>query len=319
MTTQTISSQAPVYTAHRHHAVRRQDTSADRSNGNPQTHQSAPGSDRAETSGSFMRAVFTTFASFSTRSAKSDSDSAATEATPQSGASSTKQSSGSTVKFKEKLKLDVELRDGDVELALQVKAKVQGDAASLGDAMQAMQAFASSIFTALRSLFDGSSGLPAAQSGGTAQPTTPATTSTDQASSAATTETTSAPAAPGQSTASGATASTGTSAALNTNVKWIGSYLSVEARLRLLAQRVNNADNKDASSQGNAASAADGTVPALQQQFSDIKQQLQGGADSGLPSLADFLHALADEMRSAQSASFSLSLSLRGSFVSTSA
>jgi len=38
-----------------------------------------------------------------------------------------------------------------------------------------------------------------------------------------------------------------------------------------------------------------------------------------LPSLADFLHALADEMRSAQRGSFSFSLSVRGSFVSTSA
>jgi len=51
----------------------------------------------------------------------------------------------------------------------------------------------------------------------------------------------------------------------------------------------------------------------------ESSEQVQGDQATGLPSLADFLHALADQIASAQRETFSFAISARGSFVSTSA
>jgi hypothetical protein len=284
-----------------------------------------------------MRAVFTTFASFASGSTKSNDD---------SGQGDSAQSVSSLVRLKEKLSLDLHVKgDGDIDLALQAKTKVkvQGDAAASADVMQAMQAFGSNLFTALRSLFDGVAGKPSASTGDTQSPT-PATGATQSVQSTQSAPSRSEQTTPVATSVTAARAATAPVAAKSTatdpatpatgnNVKWIGTYLSVEARLRIFAQHVEKTEESDQkdktltddgaatapSTDGATATATDATVPALQRQFSDLKQQLQVVQSAGLPSLSDFLRALADEMASAQRASFSFSLSMRGSFVSTSA
>jgi len=316
---QTISSQAPGSGAHWHHHVRRHDAVAAQSTGdrnnNPSTRESAPRADRTDAGGSFMRAVFTTLAAFSNRSTNPDADPAQGNTAQQAGAS--------VVKFSEKLKLDIEVQNkGDIALSLQVKAKakVAGDGAASDDVMQAMQAFAANLFGALRNLFDGLNGQPSAQpaptSGtGTAPTSAPPTTQTTEPSSASAPAASTSTPAPTQPAAGSTTAGADPAQTSGTNVRWIGSYLSMETRLRILAQHAEKADPK-----GDASSAAPGSaLTTLQQQFGDIAQQLQGKQDTALPSLAGFLHALADKMGSTQPGAFSFAVSVRGSFVSTSA
>jgi len=342
MSMQTISSQSPVYSARRHHLARHRDDAAigaatDRSEGNQKqvasTRECAHQDQGQQASGTFMRAVFTTFASFTSGNTKSNGDAAPGDSA-QNGAG--------FVRLKEKMSLDVHVQDdGDIELALQVKAKVkaQGDAAASSDVVQAMHAFASHLFSALGSLFDGVAGKPAASTGDTPASTpasgatqsaqsTPATPAQSEPTTPVATPVTAAPTATAPVTDK-STAAAAAAPATNTNVQWIGSYLSVEARLRILAQHAAKTERSDkkeetssvapASTAGPAATATDSTVPALQQQVSGLKQQLQAVQAGGLPSLSDFLHALADEMASAQRVSFSFSLALRGSLVSTSA
>ena len=345
MSMQTISGQSPVYGTHRHHPARHRDDAAieattSQSEGNQNqaasTRQCGHQAQGQQANGTFMRAVFTTFASFTSGNTKSDGDAAPADS---------EQNGAGFVRLKEKMSLDVHVQDdGGIECALQLKAKVkvQGDAAASSDVMQAMQAFASNLFSALRSLFDGVAGTPAASTGDTPASTPasgaaqsvqsiPATPAQSEQTTPVATAVTAAPAATAQ-VGDKPTAPAAAAPATN-NVQWIGSYLSVDARLRILAQHAaksEKSDKKDETSSDDAsaaepstsaspATAADGTMPALHQQFSDLKQQLQSVENGGVPSLSDFLHALADEMASAPRVSFSFSLALRGSFVSTSA
>lgn len=321
MTMQTISSQSAVYGAQGFHQTRRSESSnASRRGGDAQ--ECAPRPQRQESSGTFTRAVFEVFASFSSRNATSTNDTAAVDAAQPSG--------GSVVYLKEKLRLDVAVQeDGDVEVALALKAKVriEGDAGSSADLMQAIQAFAANLFTALRGLFDAASGkVPPVQSGATQPGTTTAATQ-PSASPAPTTPqvVSSTPAATTPATATVDTTSPTTEApstdaaaasAATANVRWIGSYLSVESRLRILAQHAEVLQKRE---ERDADEKKDEALGPLREQFNAIAQQLRGGLNTSAPSLAEFLHALADTTESTQRVSFSLSLSVRGSFVSTSA
>jgi hypothetical protein len=318
MTTQMISGQSSVYGGQRFHHARRSESSNEPRRGQD-VRDGALRTDPRPSSGSFTRAVFEVFASFSTRNATATSDTTAVGSAQPSG--------GSVVYLKEKLKLDVAVQeDGDVEiaLALRAKVKIEGDAGSSADAMQAIQAFATSLFTALRGLFDGAGSKVAPAQTGTTQPGTATSTTQPSASSApavAQVASSTPPAATQETVDSSSateTSSGDTSAApvAPANVRWIGSYLSVESRLRILAQHAEVLQQRDERA---ADEEKDEALGPLREQFDAIAQQLRAGQDTGLPSLADFLRALADTTEDTQRTSFAFSLSVRGSFVSTSA
>lgn len=322
MTMQTISSQSPVYGAQRFHHARRNEVSNESRRGQD-THERAPRTDRRESGGTsggtFARAVFEVFASFSSRNAASTNETTAVDSTQPLG--------GNVVYLKEKLKFDVEVQeDGDVEIALALKTKVriEGDAGSSADAMQAIQAFATNLFTALRGLFDAAGGKVAPVQSGTTQAETATAATQPSAPSAPAippvVASTPPAATPDPADIRAATESPGadTPAAPATPAKlrWIGSYLSVESRLRILAQHAEVLQKRDERA---ADEKKDEALGPLREQFDAIAQQLRAGRSANAPSLADFLHALADRTESTQRASFSFSLAVRASFVSTSA
>jgi hypothetical protein len=314
---QPISSQSPVHGAQRFHHARRSESSNEPQRGRA-AHDCAPRTDPRASSGTFTRAVFEVFASFSSRNATSTNDTSAVDAAQPSG--------GNVVYLKEKLKLDVAVQeDGDVEIALALKARVRidGDAGSSADVMQAIQAFATNLLAALRGLFGGADGKVTPAQTGTTQPGTTASTpqpSTLPAPAIAqvVSSTLPAPSPPPADSSSATETSNAVSAApaAPANLRWIGSYLSVESRLRILAQHAEVLQKRDARAADEDKNEALGP---LREQFDAIAQQLRAGQDTGPPSLADFLRALADTTEGTQRTSFAFSLSVRGSFVSTSA
>jgi hypothetical protein len=304
---QTISSQPRASHAHWHHSLRRHERaepSHSERDGSVASRERAPHAGRTDAQGTFARAVFATFASYSVERARPDAESVQTASTQQAGAS--------VVRFREKLKLELDVQDdGDVGMSLEVKAKVRvaGDATASDDVMQAMQAFAASLFSALRDLFDGLRGKPGAQAAPQAAAALPPVS--PSVPSAPAPAVTPAPVEP-QAT-DPAAVSVEPASSPDRSARWIGSYLSMETRVRMLAQHVEKAETDD------AAAATANPLAGLRQQFEDIAGQLRGEPSAGLPSLAEFLRGLALEMENGQRASFSLAVSLRGAFVSTSA
>jgi cell division septation protein DedD len=284
MNIQTISTHSHARHAHGHGSRHDRDTSAVESPDSPNA-----SADESRGSGTFMRAVFSVFAGFASKGSNGVSGSTSDDATRQPA-------------------------DGGAEIQITARLKVEGSATSSNDLMQALQSFASSLFNSLHALFDGSSGQPQQQ----ANNVVPATTS-----SAGTTGVVQPPAPQPAATtapqdpspAQAPAASSSVEPAKPANVQWIGGYLSLESRLRILAQRADTSGDSAAT----APASTDSTMPALQQQMDGLTKQLQGDQSTGLPSLADFLHALADQIGSAQRENFSFAISARGSFVSTSA
>ncbi|HUL67854.1 MAG TPA: hypothetical protein VLW55_24885 [Burkholderiaceae bacterium] len=283
MNVTTISTHPHVHDAHGHNSKHHRDTS-------PVESSDAAGAstDESRGSGTFMRAVFSVFAGISSRGANSGAASGSGDATQQPA-------------------------DDAAQIQITARIKVEGNAISANDLMQALQSFASNPFSSLDSLFDGTSrqsqqssnALPAATSSTGITPVAQApaeqpaaTTMPEEAS-------------PTQAPAT----SSRVEPAKSTNVRWIGGYLSLEARVRILAQRAATSGENAAT----APASTDSSMPALQQQLGDLSKQVQGDQATGLPSLADFLHALADQIASAQRETFSFAISARGSFVSTSA
>jgi hypothetical protein len=191
---------------------------------------------------------------------------------------------------------------------------MEGGGTSANDLIQALQSFASSLFSSMHSLFDGANGQSPQQSSNSVPTTTSSSATTPVAQPPAAQP--AAIAAPEEATpAQPPATNSGAEPGKPTNVRWIGGYLSLESRLRILAQHAEASGERAAT----APASTDGAVPALQQQLGDLAKQLHGDQAAGVPSLADFLHALADQIASAKRETFSFAISVRGSFVSTSA
>jgi hypothetical protein len=284
MNVQTISTQSHVRHAHGHGSKHDRDTSAVESG---DAADASP--DESRESGTFMRAVFSVFAGFASKDTNGASGSASGDAT-HPPANST----------------------GQIQIA--ARLKVEGSATSSNDLMQALQSFASNLLSSLHALFDGGSDQPQQQSHTAVPATTSSAGSTPVAQPPAGQAI--AVAAPEESSsAQTPSASSSVEPAKPANVRWIGGYLSLESRLRILAQRAETSKDSAAT----APPTTDSAMPALQQQMDGLTTQLQGDQTTELPSLADFLHALADQIGSVQRESFPFAISARGSFVSTSA